>query len=165
MTSLSFVYAQLFLNLDLCPISWQGRVVHYQSHMYILDYQLLVDHILPSRIQLGPHSNDALMKVLTDTNCHSYIFFICRVIWSLVHNVFAFFLIRFENILSIFIVRELHYNGSWRVFTADMMCTFDFDGSFINVKVLINVILHSGLTSRLRVKTLCFRLLFFILRS
>ena len=40
---------------------------------------------------------------------------------------------------------SLHYNGSWRVFTSDMIRSFDLDGSFINVKVDIDVISHSGL--------------------
>ena len=44
-----------------------------------------------------------------------------------------FFAITFENIFSIFIVEELHYNGSWRVFTTDMTPSLDLDGSFINV--------------------------------
>ena len=39
--------------------------------------------------------------------------------------IFAFFAISFENIFSIFIVREPDYNGSWRVFTPDMMCSLD----------------------------------------
>ena len=59
--------------------------------------------------------------------------------------IFAFFAISFENIFSIFIVREPDYNGSWRVFTPDMMCSLDLDGSFISVKVFIDAISPSGL--------------------
>ena len=50
-----------------------------------------------------------------------------------------FFAITFENIFPIFIVGELHYNGSRRVLTTDMTPSLDLNGSFINV------ISHSGL--------------------
>ena len=41
-------------------------------------------------------------------------------------------------------MQELHYNGSWRVFTPDTIHSFDLDGSSIDVKVFIDVISHSG---------------------
>ena len=42
-------------------------------------------------------------------------------------------------------MRELHYNGSLRIFIQDAIRSFDWDGSIINVKEFIDVISHSGL--------------------
>ena len=74
----------------------------------------------------------------------------CRVICGLVHNVFAFFTSSFDNIFSIFIVQEFIIMGRGEFLPpppppTDMICSFDFDEIFINVKVFMGVILHSGL--------------------
>ena len=46
------VYLRNYLSLDLCHISWLARVVHYFSHMYVLDHQPLVDRTSDTNVSL-----------------------------------------------------------------------------------------------------------------
>ena len=46
------VYLRNYLSLALYPISWHVRVVHYLSHMYVLDHQPLVDRASDTNVFL-----------------------------------------------------------------------------------------------------------------
>ena len=52
MTSQEIENTQKFLSLDLYPNSWQARVMHYHSHMYILDHQPVDDRTSDTNVSL-----------------------------------------------------------------------------------------------------------------